>query len=277
MLTYPQIDPVIFKIGPFQVRWYGLMYLISFFASFFLCRYQLKERGQQDLYSFLENLLFYSFIGLIIGARLGFCFFYYPDYFLTHPWEIPAVWKGGMSFHGGAIGAIITGYFYIKRHNQRFFYWADLIIVTAPLGIFLGRIGNFINGEIFGKPTDLPWGMIFPEGGPIPRHPVQLYESLVTGIFLFLLLWCLRKKPWKEGSKFALFLILYGILRFLFEFLRVPAQSFSLIWGWMTMGQVLCLIMILSGIFLFFFLYKDKVSTSFIKLFAKRKFSKKTL
>ncbi len=256
MLTYPKIDPVLFQIGPLQLRWYGLMYVISFFCVLFLCRYQLKERGKRELYPFLENLLFYSFLGLIVGARLGFCFFYYPDYFLTHPWEIPALWKGGMSFHGGAIGALLVGFFYIKKKRESFLYWADLIVVPAPLGLFFGRIGNFINGEIFGKPTNLPWGMIFPEGGPIPRHPVQLYESLGTGLFLFLLLWSLRNKPWKEGTKFALFLILYGILRFLFEFIREPAQSFTLLLGWMTMGQILCIAMILGGVSLLVFLYR---------------------
>jgi len=258
MLTYPQIDPVIFKIGPFQIRWYGVMYLVSFFVCLFICRFQLKERKREDLYPILENLLFYSFIGLIVGARLGFCFFYYPDYFLKHPFEILAIWKGGMSFHGGAIGAILTGYIYLKLKKQSFLYWADLVVVPAPLGLFFGRIGNFINGEIFGKPTNLPWGMIFPEGGPIPRHPVQLYESLVTGLFLFLLLFSLRNKPWKEGTKLTLFLILYGILRFLFEFLREPAQSFPLLFGWMTMGQILCFLMIASGLGLLAYLYRRK-------------------
>lgn len=256
MLTYPKIDPVIFKIGPFQVRWYGLMYVVSFLASLFLCRYQLKERGQRELYPILENLLFYSFIGLIVGARLGFCFFYYPDYFLSHPWEIPALWKGGMSFHGGVIGALTVGYIYLKRKGQSFLYWADLIVVTAPLGLFFGRIGNFINGEIYGKPSNLPWAMIFPEGGPIPRHPVQLYESLVTGLLLFLVLWGLRKKSWKEGTKLALFMILYGILRFFFEFLREPGQSFSLLFGFITMGQILCLAMITGGTLLLWAIHR---------------------
>ncbi|MFN4132317.1 MAG: prolipoprotein diacylglyceryl transferase, partial [Caldimicrobium sp.] len=245
---------VIFQIGPLQFRWYGLMYVISFFLSLFLCRYQLKERGKKELYPLLENLLFYSFLGLILGARLGFCFFYYPDYFLTHPWEIPAIWKGGMSFHGGAIGGILAGYLYLRKKRESFLYWADLVIVTAPLGLFFGRIGNFINGEIFGKPTNLPWGMIFPEGGPFPRHPVQLYEALVTGLFLFLILWSLRNKSWKNGTKLALFFILYGVLRFFFEFLREPAQSFQLLFGWMTMGQVLCLGMIIIGLILLFYL-----------------------
>jgi len=265
MLTYPQIDPVIFKVGPFAVRWYGLMYIISFFCCLFLCRYQLKERGKKELYPFLENLLFYSFWGLIIGARLGFCFFYYPDYFLTHPKEIIAIWEGGMSFHGGLIGAVLVGYFYIKKHKQSFLWWADLVVVTAPISLFFGRIGNFINGEIYGIPSNLPWAMIFPKGGPIPRHPVQLYEGLVTGLFLFLFLWNLRKKNLTPGTKLALFLILYGILRFFFEFLRDHeyTQSFSLIFGWMTMGQILCLGMIISGLLFLYFIRKTLVQKYF--------------
>ncbi|HEA84039.1 MAG TPA: prolipoprotein diacylglyceryl transferase [Thermodesulfobacterium geofontis] len=261
MLTYPKIDPVIFKIGPFAVRWYGLMYVISFLCCLLLCKYQLKERGKKNLYPFLENLLFYSFLGLIIGARLGFCFFYYPDYFLAHPEEIIAIWKGGMSFHGGLIGAILAGYIYIKVHRQSFLWWADLVVVTAPIGLFFGRIGNFINGEIYGIPSNLPWAMVFPEGGPIPRHPVQLYEGLVTGLFLFLFLWSLRKKNWIPGTKLALFLILYGILRFLFEFLRdhTNTQSLPFIFGWMSMGQILCLVMIFSGLFLLYLIRKNFV------------------
>lgn len=256
MLTYPQIDPIIFNLGPFSIRWYGLMYIVSFVCVLFLTRYQLKEKNFLHLYPLLENLLFYSFIGLIVGARIGFCFFYYPDYFLAHPAEIIAIWKGGMSFHGGLIGALVVGYVYLKIKNQSFLWWADLIVVSAPISLFFGRIGNFINGEIFGKPTDLPWGMVFPEGGPLPRHPVQLYEGLVTGLFLFLFMWSLRKKEWPYGTKLSIFFILYGILRFLFEFLREPAQSFELLFGWMTMGQVLCLIMIATGLLILFLIKK---------------------
>lgn len=258
MLTYPQINPIIFQIGPLSIRWYGLMYIISFFCTLFLCKYQLKEKNCAHLIPLLENTLFISFLGLVIGARLGFCFFYYPEYFLKNPFEIIAIWKGGMSFHGGMLGAILSGYFYLKKHKQSFLWWADLVVVVAPVGLFFGRIGNFINGELFGKPSTLPWAIIFPEGGPIPRHPVQLYEGLVTGLFLFLFLWNLRKKPWKEGTKLSIFLILYGILRFFFEFLREPAQSIPLIWGWMTMGQILCLGMILLGFFILFFLKTSK-------------------
>lgn len=248
MLIYPKIDPVIFQIGPFAIRWYGLMYIISYIVCLFLCKYQLKERSKKELYPFLENLFFYSFLSLIIGARLGFCFFYYPDYFFRNPLEIIAIWKGGMSFHGGLIGAVVGGYFYIKIKRESFLWWADLVAVTAPISLFFGRIGNFINGEIYGKPSNLPWAMIFPEGGHIPRHPVQLYESLVTGLFLFLFLWNLRKKDWIPGTKFSIFLIFYGILRFLFEFIREPAQSFSLVFGFLTMGQILCIFMIFFGL-----------------------------
>ena len=263
MLTYPNIDPVIFKIGPFALRWYGLMYLISFLACFFLCRKQLKELGRTELYPVLENFMFYTFIGIIVGARLGFCFFYYPDYYLKHPLEIIAIWKGGMSFHGGLIGGVLVGYFYLKKLKQPILFWADLIGVVAPICLFFGRIGNFINGEIYGKPSNLPWAMIFPQGGPVPRHPTQLYECLFTGLFLFLFMWHIRKKNLFPGQKFALFLILYGILRFLFEFLREPAQSVSLIFGWMTMGQLLCIFMVLAGLVLWFkapYVYQEKSS-----------------
>lgn len=258
MLTYPQVDPVIFQIGPLAVRWYGLMYIISFFCALFLCRYQLKEKNHTHLIPLLENVLFVSFLGLVVGARLGFCFFYYPDYFLKNPSEIIAIWKGGMSFHGGMLGAILAGYLYLKKYKQPFLWWADLVAVVAPLGLFFGRIGNFLNGELFGRPSTLPWAMIFPDGGPIPRHPVQLYEAIVTGLILFLIMWNLRNKPWAEGSKLAAFLILYGVLRFFSEFLREPAQSISLIHGWMTVGQLLCLGMIISGIVLIFYIKHSK-------------------
>ncbi len=250
MLPYPHINPVIFKIGPFAPRWYGLMYIVSFGVCYFLARYQLKEKGLLEKIPFLENLAFYTFIGIVIGARIGFCFFYYPDYFIAHPEEIIAVWKGGMSFHGGLLGGIITAYVYTRKHKENPLFWGDIFGVVAPISLFFGRIGNFINGEIYGKPTNLPWAMIFPRGGNIPRHPVQLYECLFTGLFLFLFMWKIRNKKMATGRKFALFLVLYGILRFLFEFIRVPAQSFPLFLGWMTMGQFLCVLMILGGVFL---------------------------
>jgi phosphatidylglycerol:prolipoprotein diacylglycerol transferase len=250
MLTYPNINPVILKIGPFSLRWYGLMYVVSFFVCFFLCRYQLKEKRKTELYPILEDFMFYAFLGVVIGARIGFCFFYYPQEFLAHPLKILEVWKGGMSFHGGLLGGTLVGYFYLKKKKQNLLFWADLIGVVAPICLIFGRIGNFINGEIFGKPSNLPWAMVFPAGGPVPRHPVQLYECLTTGLLLFLFLWFLRKKPLAPGRKFALFLMLYAVMRFGFEFLRVPAQTVPFLFGWMTMGQVLCVLMFFSGLIL---------------------------
>jgi len=231
------------------------MYIVSFFCALFIAKRYLKEIGLDEKIHFLENLLFYSFLGLIIGARLGFCFFYYPDYFLANPLEILKVWKGGMSFHGGLIGALIAGFAYIKKSKENFLFWADVVVIPAPLGLFFGRIGNFINGEIYGKPTDLPWGMIFPDGGPVPRHPVQLYESITTGLFLFLIMYSIRHKSLPAGAKFGLFLVLYGIFRFMFEFIREPAQSFPLFFGWMTMGQVLCILMVSFGITLLYLVF----------------------
>ncbi len=251
MLPYPQIDPEIIRIGPLAIRWYGLMYLLGFLAVFFLGRYQLKERGLQELYPHLENVLFWGGLGLIVGARLGHVFFYYPEYYLRHPWEIPAIWHGGMSFHGGLLGAVLAGGLYAYRHRLSFFWWADILVVPAPIGLGLGRIGNFINGELFGRPTDLPWAMIFPAGGPVPRHPSQLYEALGEGLLLFLILWRVRRKDWPTGYKLALFLVLYGIIRFFIEFFREPDPGVGLLFGWMTRGQLFCLGMVVLGGVLF--------------------------
>ncbi len=250
MLPYPQIDPEIFRIGPLSVRWYGMMYLLGFLAAYFLARYQLKERGLKELYPVLDDVLFWAGVGLVVGARLGHVFFYYPGYYLKHPLEIVAVWKGGMSFHGGLLGAVLAGWLCVRRKGLSFFWWADLLVVTAPIGLGLGRIGNFINGELFGRPTDLPWAMVFPAGGPVPRHPSQLYEALGEGLFLFLVLWSLRRKPWAPGTKLALFMVLYGTIRFFIEFFRQPDVGVSLFWGWMTRGQFFCLLMVLAGGFL---------------------------
>ncbi len=263
MLSYPHINPVIFKIGPLAVRWYGLMYLLGFLAAYYLVRYQLKERGLVELLPELDNLLFWLALGLIIGARLGHVFFYFPSYYFRHPWEILALWHGGMSFHGGLLGVLITGLIYAYKHKLNFWFWADLFVVTAPIGLGLGRLGNFINGELYGRPTQVPWAMIFPQGGPLPRHPSQIYEALGEGLLLFIILWKLRRRPWPSGCKFALFLILYGLIRFFIEFFRQPDAGVPLLWGWMTRGQELCLLMVLSGLFLFYKRYRVKEDPGF--------------
>lgn len=251
MLPYPRINPEIVRIGPLAVRWYGLMYLLGFLAAYFLARRQLKERGLPELVSRLEDLLFWSGVGLIVGARLGHVLFYYPGYYLKRPLEIFALWHGGMSFHGGLLGAVLSGWLYARKHGLNFWWWADLLVVTAPVGLGLGRIGNFINGELYGRPTHVPWAMIFPAGGPVPRHPSQLYEALGEGLLLFVILWSLRNRPWTPGLKLALFLVLYGTIRFFLEFFRQPDVGVSLFWGWMTRGQFFCLLMVLAGLGLF--------------------------
>ncbi len=254
MIPYPDIDPTIVRIGPLSVRWYGLMYLLGFLAGYVLVRKQIKEEGAGDIeteYKHLDGLLLSVVLGLVIGARFGYVVFYNLPYFLSHPDEILATWHGGMSFHGGAIGALLGGLIYTKRHKLDFWHWADRFIVTAPVGLGLGRIGNFINGELVGRISDVPWAMVFPGEGPMPRHPSQLYEALFEGLLLFLILWPLRKRPWPRGCKLALFLMLYGIFRFVIEFFREPDPQLGFVmWGWVTMGQVLCFFTVLLGVIL---------------------------
>lgn len=257
MLPYPDIDPVLLHIGPLQVRWYGLMYVLGFAAAYLLVKYQLKQRSFPELQEQFENLNIALIISLIIGGRLGYVLFYNLGYYLAHPWEIPATWTGGMAFHGAAIGLFVGGLWFCRRKKIPFFKAADIYMVTIPIGLGLGRLGNFINGELFGRPTDLPWGMVFPGGGPLPRHPSQLYEAFFEGLVLFALLWSLRGRPyqkhrlWPHGSLVALFFISYGFLRFFIEYTREPDAHIGLI-GPFSMGQILCSLMIAAGLLLWY-------------------------
>ena len=258
MLSYPHIDPVIFSIGPLQVRWYGLMYILGFMAAYLLVRHQARLFQWNRLLKHLDNLNLALIAGVILGGRLGYVLFYNLQYYLQHPLEIFATWQGGMSFHGGCIGVLICGALFCKRHNIAFWKAADLYVVTVPIGLGLGRIGNFINGELYGRITEAPWGMVFPGGGFLPRHPSQLYEALLEGVLLFIILWSLKARPWQKkykkqwphGSMLALFIILYGIFRFLVEFVREPDPQLGRVLAGMTMGQLLSLVMAGSGILL---------------------------
>jgi phosphatidylglycerol:prolipoprotein diacylglycerol transferase len=256
MLQYPDIHPVLLHLGPLQVRWYGLMYVLGFTASYFLVKQQLKTFKFKELQVHFENLNIVLILSLIIGGRLGYVIFYNLPYYLEHPLEIPATWSGGMSFHGATIGLLIGGFIFCKLKNIDFWKAADIYVVTIPIGLGLGRLGNFINGELIGRATDLPWGMVFPGGGLVVRHPSQIYEALLEGLLLFILLWLSRRKPWgsvsnwPHGSLLALFLIGYGILRFLVEFTREPDRHIGLVLDLVSMGQILSSIMILSGILL---------------------------
>jgi phosphatidylglycerol---prolipoprotein diacylglyceryl transferase len=264
VFPYPHIDPVIFKIGPFALRWYGLMYVFGFVSSYLLVVYQLKKQVMKIEKSKIDDLFFYLILGLIVGARLGYAVFYNLGYYLEHPLEIFVLWHGGMSFHGGFIGAFVAGYVVIKRKDLRFFPVADLIIPTCTLGIGFGRVGNFINGELFGKPSTVPWAMIFPEGGNVPRHPSQLYEAFLEGLVLFLILWIYKDRKKRQGDVFALFLIFYGVFRIFCEFFREPDIQLGYIFGIISMGQVLSLFMVAVGLFLKY-VYLPRTSTVAVK------------
>jgi len=253
MIPYPKISPEIIKIGPLSIRWYGLMYLIGFICSYLIVKREINRRGLQVEKDFLENLYFYLILGLLLGARLGYVLFYNLPHYLNHPLEVFAIWQGGMSFHGGLIGVILSALFFTKAKKFDFFTLTDMLVLTAPIGLGLGRIGNFINGELYGRITDVPWAMIFPDGGPLPRHPSQLYEAFLEGFVLFVALWFLKDKFSKSGVLSSIFLILYGIFRFFVEFFREPDPQIGYILGLFTMGQILCSIMILSGLGLFFY------------------------
>jgi len=256
MLSYPQIDPVAFTLGPIAVRWYGIMYILGFGVAYGLVRYQIRLFGYRQLQEHFENLNLVLILGVIIGGRLGYVLFYNPLYFLQHPLQIFATWQGGMSFHGGCLGVILGGLFYSRKHQLDFWKAADIYVVTVPIGLGLGRIGNFINNELHGRVTRVAWGMVFPGAGPLPRHPSQLYEALLEGLVLFVILWSCKSIPWKNprldhGTLFALFLILYGIFRFFVEFFRQPDAHIGYIWGFFTLGQILCMAMIAAGLLLF--------------------------
>lgn len=247
MLNAPQIDPVLLHLGPLAIRWYGLMYLLGFVAAFFVIK-KLAQRRHLPLNSdHISDLLFYIVLGVVLGGRFGYVFFYNFSYYIGHPAQIFAVWQGGMSFHGGLIGVIIAVIIYTRRHALQILPMADILAIAATIGLGLGRIGNFINGELWGRVTTVPWGMVFPSAGPLPRHPSQLYEAILEGpVLFFLLLWIFNRKG-KHGSVFFSFLLLYGCGRFILEFFREPDQQLGLLWGGATMGQILCLVMIALG------------------------------
>jgi phosphatidylglycerol:prolipoprotein diacylglycerol transferase len=249
------INPILVKLGPIQVSWYGLMYVFGFLASYLLVRYQMKKKDFGVSKLDVEDLYFYLILGLVIGARLGYVLFYDLKMYLANPLEVFAIWHGGMSFHGGLIGVLLVGILFSWKNNKSFWKIADLFIVTAPIGLGLGRIGNFINGELYGRVTQVPWAMIFPtDKDLLPRHPSQLYESALEGGVLFLILWFLKDKKLPTGGLLAIFLSLYGLFRFFVELFREPDPQLGFILGPFTMGQTLSAFMIIGGIILFLYL-----------------------
>ncbi len=279
MLIHPQFDPVAIQLGPLAVHWYGLMYLLGFALFLWLGKMRMRtlngrkkarsplsisppegERGKGSLREsdvsspnwddrMLDDLLFYGVLGVVLGGRLGEVLFYHPGYYFDHPLEILAVWKGGMSFHGGLLGVLVAMWLYARKRKIQWLALTDFIAPLVPLGLAAGRIGNFINGELWGRPTDVAWGMVFPNVDELPRHPSQLYQFALEGLALFVLLWLYSRKPRPVGAVSGLFLVGYGSFRFLAEYTRNPDDGiFGLMTFGISMGQWLSLPMVLAGV-----------------------------
>ncbi len=267
MIPYPKINPIIFSVGPIHVRWYGVMYVLGFIASYFLIQKQERSKQVGLVGATAQDLVFYLAIGVIAGGRLGYILFYQYlnfGYYFHHPLQIIATWNGGMSFHGGLIGCTIAALLFSRRKKIPLAVLADSAIVTAPIGLGLGRIGNFINGELLGLPSHVPWAMVFPNapawaGGAVPRHPSQLYEALGEGLLLFIILWQLRKRHFKDGMMVAFFLLFYAVIRFIIEFFKEPdPPPLGYVYHFLTMGQVLCIAMVPPAIALMIYLNLKK-------------------
>jgi phosphatidylglycerol---prolipoprotein diacylglyceryl transferase len=251
VLVHPNIDPIAFSIGPLAVRWYGLMYLAGFAAGWWLGVRRIAKGQAPVTRAQLDDLLFLIVLGVILGGRLGYVLFYKPGYYAAHPLEIFYIWQGGMSFHGGLLGVMLAMVFAARRHGVDWLRLMDFLAPLCPLGFAAGRLGNFINGELPGRVTDLPWGMVFPGAGDAPRHPSQLYQFALEGVVLFFVLWWFSSKPRRRGQVSAMFLLGYGVLRFIAEFGREPDSFIGYLALGLTMGQWLCLAMIAGGAALF--------------------------
>lgn len=251
MLTHPQFDPIALQLGPLGIHWYGLMYLIGFLSLLWLGKWRAgtqPERGWKS--AEMDDILFYGALGVIIGGRLGYVIFYQPAYYLSHPLEIAYLWQGGMSFHGGFLGVLGAMVLFARKTGKRWLAVMDFVAPLVPLGLGAGRLGNFINGELWGRTTDVAWGMVFPQVDQFARHPSQLYQFALEGIVLFVLLWWYSSKPRPVGAVSGLFLIGYGSFRFLVEFTREPDSFLGLLALDLSMGQWLSLPMIAAGIWM---------------------------
>lgn len=249
MLVHPQFDPVAFQLGPVAVRWYGLMYLVGF--ALFVVLGKLRARRQlltgwhpRDV----DDMLFYGVLGVIAGGRLGYVLFYKPLHYLANPLEVVALWSGGMSFHGGFLGVLVAMWWFARRRGKRWLDVTDFVAPLVPLGLAAGRLGNFINGELWGRPTDGPWGMVFPQVDGLARHPSQLYQFGLEGVALFAVLWWYTDRHRPMGAPSGLFLIGYGAFRFIAEYAREPDSFLGYLAGGLTMGQWLSLPMIAAGV-----------------------------
>ncbi len=271
MLIHPHIDPVALQLGPVAVHWYGLTYLAAFGLFMWLGNLRLRHlpfaamTGKQAWSPRdVEDILFMGVMGVVLGGRLGYCLFYKPLYYAAHPLEVFAVWQGGMSFHGGMLGVIVAMLWFGRSRGRPMLQVADFVAPCVPTGLAAGRVGNFINGELWGRVAspDLPWGMVFRGAGELPRHPSQVYQFLLEGMLLFVLLWLFARKPRKQGEVAAAFLLGYGMFRFVAEFFREPDAHLGLLSLGMSLGQWLCLPMILGGAGLWLWARSRAISSS---------------
>lgn len=259
MLTYPDIDPIAFSLGPLTVHWYGIMYIVAFTAAWLLARKRVRSGPWQGSFSDeqLSDLVFYGALGAVLGGRFGSVIFYNFDRFLADPLWLLRVWEGGMSFHGGFLGVMLAFWLYSRKLKKPWFEVLDFIAPFAPLALGIGRIGNFIGGELWGRPTEVAWGMVFPHVDNLPRHASQLYQAFLEGVLLFALVWWFSSRARPRYAVSGLFGLGYGLQRFFVEFYREPDSWIGFVaLDWMTMGQVLSLPMIIAGIILLVIAYR---------------------
>lgn len=256
MLSFPEIDPVAFSVGPLKLHWYGLMYAVGFLAFWWLGRIHARHKHILIQPADVGDIFFYGMLGLVIGGRLGSVLFYNFSNFLENPLYVFRIWEGGMSFHGGLIGVILVLWMCQRNKPYGFLDICDFAAPTIPVGLGAGRIGNFINGELWGRVTDVPWAMVFPNADNLARHPSQLYQAFLEGLVMFVVLWFFAQKPRPAGSVAAMFVLLYGVFRFAVEFVREPDANMGFIaYDWLTMGQLLTIPMMLVGVVLMFLAY----------------------
>ena len=257
MLTIPQIDPIALELGFLKIRWYGLMYLLAFTTFWWLGTRRARRSDYPIQPDQVSDFLFYGAMGVILGGRIGYVLFYGMENLLNDPLSLFRVWEGGMSYHGGMLGVFVGIALYARKLGTGFFNLSDFVAPLVPLGLFFGRIGNFINGELWGRPTDAPWGMVFPHVDSLARHPSSLYQAALEGLALFTILWIYSSRPRPTAAVSGLFLIGYGVFRFLVEFVRQPdAQLGFVALNWMSMGQILSLPMIITGIVVMVWAYR---------------------